>query len=111
MLYQTKYYLCEKINNHKIILGNTQTGHGIVLKGNVQEVIVSTETKIWNEDIDSNIKRVLFHTEFLLDSDQIQSQNNLIEKMRVETVFDDSYMSLTIVSTDTYNFNYIYCYY
>ena len=77
----------------------------------MQEVIVSTETKIWNEDIDSNIKRVLFHTEFLLDSDQIQSQNNLIEKMRVETVFDDSYMSLTIVSTDTYNFNYIYCYY
>ena len=109
MLNWTKYHILEKIKDDRILLWNTFLGKGITLVGNIAPICESEVSGVWSGE-DSKAKQILQSNGFLIEKDQYDVEGKLISKMRSETVYDDSFMSITIIPTDTCNFNCIYCY-
>ena len=109
MLFWTKYLIFEKLSNEKAILWHTLNSYGIVIYGNIADIEKSISKNSWMRQ-NLQLEKCLSDHEFLLTEEQSKQESKLVDKLRAEAVFDDTFMSLTIIPTDTCNFNCIYCY-
>lgn len=109
MLYWTKYKIIDKYDG-SLIVWNTRTSDGIVINGDIDSVIKSTERGEWDDTCNEQLKQILIDNETLLTEDQYNVEELIIKNFRDTVVFDDSFLSLTIIPTDTCNFNCLYCY-
>ncbi len=65
---------------------------------------------MWNELIDAGLKQLLIESETLITYEQYNTEELLVKNFRDYQVFDNSFMSLTLIPTDKCNFNCLYCY-
>ena len=109
MLYWTKYKIIDKCDEH-LLVWNTRTSVGIIIDGDIDPIIKSVEKGEWDETCSEQLKRILIDHETLVTEDQYNTEELLVRNFRDIVVFDDSFLSLTIIPTDRCNFNCLYCY-
>lgn len=109
MLFWSKYLITDRIDND-VILWSTINSKGFIIQSQSDDIVKSVSEGIWYDDLNVSIKNKLIDNGFLLSEEQQANESKLIEKMRAEAVFDDTFMSLTIVPTDKCNFKCLYCY-
>lgn len=109
MLHWTKYKIIDKFDN-SLIIWNTRTSFGITIDGNIEAVCKSAENGIWNESGNEHLKQILLDSETLITKEQYDTEELLVKNFRDSIVFDESFMSLTLIPTDRCNFNCLYCY-
>ena len=108
-MYWTKYKIIDQCDG-QLIIWNTRTSVGIVVGGNIAPIAESIESGVWNECCCNRLKQVLIDQETLVDENKYRVEDLLVRNFRDILVFDDSFLSLTIIPTDRCNFNCLYCY-
>lgn len=109
MLYWTKYKIIDRFDDD-LLIWNTRTSSGMTIHGDIETVIESVKDGVWNESCSEYLKRILIESETLISKEQYGKEELLVKNYRDSIVFDDSFMSLTLIPTDRCNFNCLYCY-
>lgn len=109
MKYWSKYLVVDRVDEDTVIWSSLLS-RGCLIKDPDKKIYESVKSGKWDESIDPSIKMNIEKREFILEEEQLRAEHKLIAKIRSEIVFDDSFMSLTLIPTDTCNFRCIYCY-
>lgn len=109
MLYWTKYKIYDCYENDSLVIYNTRTSSGITIIGKIEYILESIQNGIWKK-CSNKIEKILQEYEFLIDKNKYEAEHLLVKGFRDKVVFDNSFLSLTIVPTDKCNLNCIYCY-
>ena len=109
MLYWSKYIVKDLIDK-VLILWSTINSDGIVITNNYTEVLNSLKSGKNNDELSIRLTEKLKSKGFLLTEEQYNLESKLVKGIRNQTVYDEGFMSLTIIPTSICNFNCIYCY-
>lgn len=109
MLLWSKYLIFDCIDEG-IILWSTVNSQGVVVKNECEKIQRSISEGKWDYELGDELKRKFVEYGFLLTKEQHAIESKLIDRMRSESVYDDTFMSLTIIPTDRCNFRCLYCY-
>ena len=109
MLLWSKYLIFDCIDEG-IILWSTVNSQGVVIKSECEKIQRSISEGKWDCDLCDELTRKFVEYGFLLTKEQYAAESKLIDRMRSESVYDDTFMSLTIIPTDRCNFRCLYCY-
>lgn len=109
MLRWSKYLISDCIEEG-MVLWSTINSRGLVVKNECEKIQHSISEGKWDYDLCDELKKKFVEYGLLITEEQYATESKLIDKMRSESVYDDTFMSLTIIPTDRCNFRCLYCY-
>lgn len=105
----SKYLISDHIEDG-LVLWSTINSRGLVLKQECEKIQRSISKGQWDDNLSDEWMTKFTEYGFLITDEQFAHESKLVDKMRSEAVYDDTFMSLTIIPTDRCNFRCLYCY-